>query len=100
MALNTHHTVAELKGVRCSIVEKGITPDRANHISEILAASGFEVVSEEQDGKVTVGVTDILFDPVMAAYNHYLKTKEGKVVTPAIWFHNDSAYKGLYWLRR
>jgi hypothetical protein len=100
MALNPHHTVAELDGKACSIVEKAATPERAKHIADILSANGLEVVTVEQDGKVTVGVTDILFNPVMAVYNRYLKTKEGKVVTPAFWYHNDSQYKGLYWLRR
>ncbi len=100
MSLNPHHTVAELDGKPCSIVEKNITPERASHIAGILSASGLEVVTVNQDEKVTVGVTDILFNPVMAVYNRYLKTSEGKVVTPALWFHNDSASKGLYWLRR
>lgn len=99
MAINTHHTVAELDGKSCSIVEKATSPERAKHISDILRANGYEVVTIEQNEKVTVGVTDLGFNVVMAVYNRYLKTKEGKVVTPALWYHNDSSYKGLYWLR-
>lgn len=99
MAINANHTVEVLNGTACSIVEKSATPERAKHISGILNASGYEVISVEEEGKVKVGVTDILFSPVMAVYNRNLRTKEGKVVTPALWYHNDSSYKGLYWLR-
>jgi hypothetical protein len=100
MAINPHHTTEMLEGKLCAVVEKGISQERASHICEILKASGFEVAIQEQNEKVTVGVTDILFNPVMAVYNRYLKTKDGRVVTPAIWSHNDSSFSDLYWLRR
>lgn len=99
MAINANHTVEVLNGISCSIVEKAATPERANHIVEILKASGLEVVTIEEEGKVKVGVTDVRFCPVMAVYNRYLKTKDGKVVTPALWYHNDGSFKDLYWLR-
>lgn len=99
MAINANHIVEVLNGTACSIVEKMATPERAKHITDILKANGYEVISIEEEGKVKVGVSDILFCPVMAVYNRNLKTKEGKMVTPAIWYHNDPSYKGLYWLR-
>lgn len=100
MAINTNHTVEVLDGKECSIIEKGISSQRAQHIVDILLCNGFEVIAVNEDGLVKVGVTDILFNPVMAVYNRYLRTKEGKVVTPALWYHNDSAYRDFYWLYR
>lgn len=99
MAINANHTVEVLNGTACSIVEKSATPERAKHIASILSANGLEVVTVEEGESVKVGVTDILFNPVMAVYNRNLKTKEGRVVTPAMWYHNDNTFNNSYWLR-
>lgn len=38
------HIVEELNGVRCSIVEKNVSPDRVEFLKNLLAFNGFEVM--------------------------------------------------------
>jgi hypothetical protein len=44
MGLNQNHTVEELGGVRCAIVEKNITLERANFLTKILSGNGLTTV--------------------------------------------------------
>jgi hypothetical protein len=44
MGLNQNHTVEELGGVRCAIVEKNITLDRANFLTHLLSGNGLTTV--------------------------------------------------------
>ncbi|HEY4786176.1 MAG TPA: hypothetical protein VIH57_09000, partial [Bacteroidales bacterium] len=70
---------------------------RAAFIRSILESSGQEVVSNtEEDGSVTVGVTNILFNPVHALYARSLRTSDKKVVTPAYWFQKQQEGQ-YYW---
>jgi len=86
MAINTHHQVGEINKKRCSIVEKSVDAERADFVKSILALNGYEVeVAEKTDGTFDVGVTDLKFNTEMALYGRYLKTKEGKVITPEVW---------------
>lgn len=87
MAINPYHTVEEINGVRCSVVEKKISQDRAEYIKRILEANKMNVhIAKNDDDTVTVGVDDIIFNPVHAIYNRSLKTPEGKALTPAYWY--------------
>jgi hypothetical protein len=47
MGLNSNHTVEELGGQRCAIVEKNITQERADFLTKLLAGNGFTVVCAE-----------------------------------------------------
>ena len=97
MAINPHHIIEELNGTRCSVVEKKVSGDRAQYITRILEHNGFTVISvTDENGLVTFGVTDILFNPVHSLYSRSLKMADGTVVTPAIW---TSKYQeeGFYW---
>jgi hypothetical protein len=89
---NAKHIVGEIDGVRCTIVESGITLDRAAFLTDLLQFNSFdvkemiipsEVVGEEP--KYTIGVTDLVFNPVFAIYECLLKNREGKYVTPEYW---------------
>ena|SRR5208283_2608426 len=96
MAINPYHTVEEINGVRCSIIEKGISPERSAFLTNILESSGLSVEVSTNDGSCTIGVTDVTFNAVYALYNRSLKSMDGKLVTPAIW--NQKAQTGeFYW---
>lgn len=97
MAINPHHTIEELNGIRCSVVEKNISDERASYLKSILEVNGMIVqVIKNENGSNTIGVTDLLFNPVHAVYNRSLKTPEGKIMTPAYWLQKkqDDEY---YW---
>jgi hypothetical protein len=89
---NAKHIVGEIDGVRCTIVESGIALDRLAFLTDLLQFNNFDVkemkVPSEVEGeepKYTIGVTDLVFNPVFAIYERSLKTRDGKFVTPAYW---------------
>lgn len=97
MAINPHHTIEELNGTRCSVIEKKITADRAEYIKSILESSGEQVqMSTDDSGIITLGVKNVQFNVLHALYARSLKTKEGKLVTPAIWYQSDQT-GDFYW---
>ena len=86
------HIIGEIDGTRCSIVEINIPKARMEFLRELLTHNALEVkVREEmQAGETsetlfTVGVTDIVFNPVYAIYERTLLRPDGTVVTPA-WY--------------
>lgn len=99
------HNVGEVDGVRCTIVETGISKERADFLKGLLQFNGFEVRIQEEvtDPPVTpktytLGVTNILFNPVIAVYQKSLKTQEGRKVTPAYWNQAGEEEMIPYWL--
>ena len=44
MAINKNHEFEELNGVKCGIVERNVSADRAAFLKEILAFNGLRVV--------------------------------------------------------
>ncbi len=86
------HIVADFDGVRCTVVEAGIPESRVQFISEILKRNKLEVKVQKdkakdgsEAGTFTVGVTDLVFNPMIALYEHGLVRSDGKPVTPAYW---------------
>lgn len=106
MSLNKgKHIVSEVDGIRCTIVETGISKNRAEFLKDLLEFNGYEVKIKEditdppaEIKTYTLGVTDIVFNPVIAVYQKSLKTKEGKKVTPAYWNQAGKDEKIPYWL--
>ena len=118
MGLNSNHTVEEIGGHRCALVEKNIALDRANFLTTLLSGNGYTVVcapaappktkaaakpAENAEGTeptpapevsaptaFDLGVTDITFNPINAVYGRLLRTANGRVVTPAYWAQQDS----------
>ena len=99
------HIVKEIGGVRCSVVEENVPSARAEFLKKLLEHNGFEVkidpVDEEKSAFV-VGVTDMLFNPVIYVYELRLKTPDDKIVTPAYWLQlaSEGIEKGepdFYW---
>ena len=101
------HTVEEINGTRCSIVEKGVNAERMAFIKEILEFNKYEVKVQEEKRETeespvtyTIGVTDLLFNIVIAVYQLRLKLKDGRMVSPAYWNQWAEKIDNKYWRYR
>ena len=85
------HLVEEFDGVRCTVVEKGITPERAQFLKNLLELNGYEVKTaiDTDPALIKLGVTDILFNPIIDVYERRLISPSGKKVTPAYWLQQS-----------
>ena len=104
MPLKAKHIVEEINGVRCTVVEKGATKDRVDFLKGLLEFNKFEVLvaedkkeTEDAPTLFTIGVTDIVFSPVIAVYEMSLKTPDGKRVSPAYWEQKTTEIVDEYW---
>jgi hypothetical protein len=119
------HALEEINGVRCAVVEKNVSAERAEFLKKLLELNGYTVmVAPSPPPKVvvkpaapaaegaapppppppapetfTVGVTDFLFHPQLAIYERALKTPEGKIVTIDYWNQQDTKEGEYYWKR-
>lgn len=106
MALNkAKHIISEIQGVRCTVVESGINEERLQFLKTLLEHNKFEVrIAEEKQENApvtyTIGVTDILFNPVFAVYERSLKSIDSYKVTPAYWNQDTTVFDPRYWLMR
>jgi len=92
MALNKgKHIVEEIDGVRCSLVEKGVSPERTEFLKKLLELNEYtvKVVAEADATTFKIGVTDMLFNPVVDVYKRDLKSLSGHKVTPAYWLQES-----------
>lgn len=109
MAINQNHTSEELNGIKCAVVEKNVSADRARFLKELLVYNKYvvEVAATPApkptapkplvEGEAaplpppplpetfTVGVTDMMFNPINAIYGRVLHSRDGHVVTAAYW---------------
>lgn len=108
MAINKNHEFEELDGIKCAIVEKGVTIERAQFLKSLLEVNHYTVVilpspppkakptpeggdtaNQEpvtiEPETFTIGVTDVMFNPINAIFGRLLKTKTGETVTLAYW---------------
>ena len=104
---NAKHIVGEIDGIRCTIVESGTDMARAAFLRQLLEFNNYEVKelivpSESAGGEpsYTIGVTDIVFNPVFAVYECLLKTPEGGYVTPGYWLQECIECDPNYWMRK
>ncbi len=105
MGLNKgKHIVEEIEGVRCTVVEKGVDKGRLAFLKDILDFNGYEVkVQEEKAAEegapvtYVIGVTDLVFNPVIAVYEMALKTRDGRNVSPAYWNQYTDKIDDRYW---
>jgi len=104
---NAKHIVSEIDGIRCTIIETGATLERVAFLSDLLGFNNLEVkemleVSDtpDQEPKYTIGVTDLVFNPVFAIYERQLKTREGSLITPGYWKQECTECDPRYWTRR
>ena len=99
------HTVSEIEGIRCTVVESGIDENRVHFLKELLEVNKYEVKMEKEKAKdgttletYTIGVTDILFNPVIAVFAHRLIRKDGHEVTQAYWNQWPADPNLPYWM--
>jgi len=104
---NAKHIVSEIDGIRCTIVESGVSLERAAFLRQLLEYNNLEVKElqvsteiPEEETKYTIGVTDLVFNPVFAVYECLLKTPEGGYVTPGYWNQECVDCRPEYWMRR
>ncbi len=90
--LKGKHTIAEIEGIRCTVVEVGLNDERAAFLRGVLEFNGYTVKIEKEkakDGTLSgtsiLGVTDLIFNPAIAVYQHKLLLKDGTEVTPSYW---------------
>jgi len=108
MALtNAKHVIAEIEGVRCTVVETGASLERAAFLKDLLEFNNYDVkelqepaVAEGAEPRYTIAVTDIIFNPVFAVYECLLRTKEGGYVTPGYWKQECVTCDPRYWMKR
>jgi hypothetical protein len=86
------HNIAEIEGTRCTVIETGATAERAEFLRNLLSFNGYEVKTEKEKAKdgaeletIVIGITDILFNPMIAVYEKKLIRKDGLTVSPAYW---------------
>ena len=104
---NAKHIVGEINGVRCTIIETGASLERVSFLTDLLEFNNLEVkemqeISDTPDSeqRYTIGVTELLFNPVFAVYERQLKTREGSFVTPGYWKQECIDCDPRYWVRR
>jgi hypothetical protein len=102
--LTSKHTVEEINGIRCTVIEKGITAERVVFLKNLLELNKLEVLVAEiasaEEGSpstFTLGVTDLVFNPTIAVYEMSLKTSDGKRVSPAYWDQKTTDIVDEYW---
>jgi hypothetical protein len=85
------HNVKEIDGIFCTVVETSVTGDRMKFLKDLLEFNKYEVKTEEEknDGSpeklFTIGVTDLVFNPMIAVYEQALRKNDGTPVGPAHW---------------
>lgn len=92
MALKGKHNIVEIEGVRCTLVESGISAERKEFLKSLLTFNKQEVMEMQDKAKDgtpldtwTIGVKNILFNPVIALYQKKLFRQDGEFVTQAYW---------------
>jgi hypothetical protein len=104
---NVKHLVGEIDGVRCTIIESGASLERVAFLRDLLEFNNLEVkeieepsVTPGEESKYTIGVTNLLFNPVFAIYERQLLSREGSAVTPGYWQQECIECDPRYWIRR
>lgn len=97
------HVIAEIEGIRCTLVEAGISESRMKFLKDLLVSNHFEVkvdVVKNEEGlpaTYTLGVTDLVFNPVIAIYARKLYHPDGRIITPAYWNQSTDRIDPRYW---
>lgn len=113
MAINQNHTSEELNGVKCAVVEKNVSKERAGFLKSLLEFNKYTVevaaspapktvpAKPLAEGEIappppapapetfTVGVTDVMFNPINAIFGRILHTPDHHVVTDAYWHQRE-----------
>jgi hypothetical protein len=113
MAINKNHEFEEVNGIKCAIVEKNVSAERAEFLKQLLEFNRLTVVvapsappkaaapPKPAEGEAvatppvapatfTVGVTNLAFNSTNAIFGRLLRTRDGHIVTPAYWEQKES----------
>ncbi|MFM2189719.1 MAG: hypothetical protein RL491_105 [Bacteroidota bacterium] len=115
MAINKNHPFEDIDGIKCAVVETGVSEERKNFLKELLEFNRYQVVVSAEaakapaaaapaDGEANeavvstpvppttykLGVTDVTFNTTNAIYGRLLRTRNGRVVTMAYWQQQDT----------
>jgi len=92
------HLVIDIDNITCSVVESGVNKERLDFLMSILELNHYTVkvlTEEPKEGSTlatfTLGVTDILFNPVVDVYKRHIRSLTGHRVTPAYWLQESKA---------
>ena len=113
MPINQNHFSEELNGVKCAIVEKNVSPERASFLKQLLLFNKYTVeitasplpkttapLPDQENEEAppppppetfTVGVTDMMFNSINAIFGRLLHTPDGHVVTLSYWNQKDKS---------
>ena len=98
------HQTGEIDGIRCTVIETGASRQRMEFLRDLLAFNRLEVkIMEETPAEgteevlYTIGVTDIVFNPVYAIYERTFLKQDGQIVTPAYWRQQEGDTSVQYW---
>jgi hypothetical protein len=112
VAINQNHLSEDLNGVKCAIVEKNVSAERVSFLKQLLlfnkyiveiaaspppkTATPVPVKTDETTPPApvtpetfTIGVTDMMFNPINAIFGRLLHTPDGQVVTLAYWYQRE-----------
>jgi hypothetical protein len=117
MAINKNHPFEDLNGIKCAVVEAGISQERVDFLKPLLEFNGYEVMVADAappkaapkpaapaaEGETaapveaapvapvlfTLGVTNVMFNATNAVFGRLLKTPDGHVVTQAYWLQKE-----------
>ena len=102
--LKFEHKIIDIDGVAHRILEADITRERAEFLQELLLINHLETKIQEvpakeegQPSTYTLSTPDVTFNPIVKVYNHKLKTREGKKVTPDYWNQKTTKLEPNYW---
>jgi hypothetical protein len=87
MPLNQAKYIVDLiKGVRCRVVEITADKKRIQFLKKLLEHNGYTVMTDKtEEDAFRIGVTDVVFNPVIAVYERHLQSRNDHRVTPAYW---------------
>lgn len=110
MAINKNHPFEDIDGIKCAVVETGVSEARKDFLKDLLEFNRYQVVVSAEAAKAPVtpvvegetaseavapttykiGVTDVTFNSVNAIYGRLLRTRNGRVVTMAYWQQQET----------
>ena len=94
--------IIEIEETRCILVEKDVTLERMEFLKNLLSHNGYTVLVQKDESTYTLGVKDLLFNPVLDVYKRKLKRTDGKKITPAYWLQltdNATEKEINYWTK-
>ena len=104
MALNqAKHIIEVIDGKRCTLVESGMTAERKEFLKTILEFNSYEVKEAlDESGTWKIGVTDVVFYPIINIYKRKLHSPNGHIITPAYWLQkttHQTEAEVNYWIQ-